>query len=100
VEALTMQAHAAVHAATTKVSPLKKFNGTRHKLKGFLAGIDLYLRFNQSTFANDPDKILAAGINLEGDALEWMQPVITDYLDYRDTLDKLDDITKKVFKSY
>lgn len=100
VEALTLQAQISSYAATTKVNPPKKFDGTRSKLKGFLAGMDLYIRFNQNTFATEADKVLAAGMNMEGDAMEWMQPMITDYLDWGHDDNKIDDDTKKLFKSY
>src|SRR5436309_7245618 len=74
-------AQAASYAATTKISPPKKFDGTRGKLKTFLIGMEMYLRFNQSTFATEIDKVLAAGMHLEGEALEWFQPYMKDYFD-------------------
>lgn len=100
VEQLIQQAHVQRYAATTKVSPPKRFDGTRGKLKGFLAGMDLYLRFNSSTFTTDQDKILAAGMNLEGDAMEWMQPLIEDHLGNEADLRLRKDDTERVFKSY
>ena len=39
-------AQASTYAATTKISPPKKFDGTRGKLKTFLISIEMYLRFN------------------------------------------------------
>jgi hypothetical protein len=87
------------HAATTKVPLPKKFDGTRGKLKGFLTSMDLYLRFNKATFVTEQDRVLAAGMNMEGDALEWFQPYMNDYLENHGADDTNED-TDQIFASY
>ena len=41
----------------------------------------MYLRFNQLIFTTKIDKVLAAGMYLEGEVLEQFQPYMKDYFD-------------------
>ena len=43
--------------------------------------MEMYLRFNQLTFATEINKVLAARMHLKGEALEWFQPYMKDYFD-------------------
>lgn len=85
---------------STKVLPPRRFDGTPAKLEGFLTGMNIYLRFNHTAFPNETDKILAVGMQMEGDAGDWMEPMVKDYLDNAEDLSDCKESTQIVFASY
>jgi hypothetical protein len=62
------------HAAGLKVPAPEKLDGTKTKVRPFLTQMRLYLRVNQRVFQDARDQVLAAGMYMKGDALEWFQP--------------------------
>lgn len=55
------------------------FKGECNKLRGFLTGMKVYFKFHNVT--DYKDKAIIAGRNLDGEALEWFLPFLTDFMD-------------------
>ena len=72
------------------------FDGTRSKLKTFLVNMEMHL--DENKIKNDRRKIIFVSSCLDGEAAEWMQPILNDY--YTSAEDEWDDLTKGVFRSY
>jgi hypothetical protein len=85
---------------TAKLSVPEKYEGGREGLKTFLTNMDLYCRFNAASFANDQDKILAAGMHMKGKAAAWLQPLTEDYLQNVDDISECKNDTKRVFEDW
>ena len=83
-----------------RVPSPKRFDGKRGSLRSFFAALELYLRFNRGTYTTDQDKIMAAGMFMEGDAITWFGPLLQDYLENEADRAECNDETKKVFKDY
>jgi len=84
----------------TKVPPPKKFDGKhKHELKGFLLSLELYTRFNKLTFPTPRDEVLAATLHLEGDALDWVQPYVNDFLEHEGKDKDMMEGTRNIFKN-
>jgi len=97
---MVQMATAGPAAGFRKINLPKKFDGTRGKLKSFLVGFDVYFRFYPQEFTNDVQRVMAAGMQMEGDALLWMEPKMQNYLDKENEIDEMEDDTKKLFKSW
>jgi len=85
---------------TARISIPESYEGGREGLKTFLTNMELYCRFNASSFLNDQDKILAASMHMKGKAAEWLQPLISDYLDNVDDVSECKEETTKVFRNW
>ena len=89
-----------IATAPAKIPLPKKFTGERSKLRSFLTSMELYLRYNEQTFPMPQDKIMSAGMNLDGEALDWFQPYMQDFMDYSTQPAKLRDDTRRIFSNY
>ena len=56
------------------------YNRSWTKLKAFIMQAELYIRFNQVMFANEPQKVLWAASFMRGRAFEWIQTFMEDHL--------------------
>ena len=56
------------------------FYGKPAKLPSFLAQTDSYVLENQVNFSKDSDKVMFAASYLRGDAYEWFEPVLRDFV--------------------
>lgn len=83
-----------------RVPTPKKFDGKRGVLKSYLASLDLFFRFNQGAYRTDQEKIMAAGMFMEGDAIVWFEPLLSDYLGNESNRAECSDETKETFKDY
>src|SRR6266567_3751783 len=81
-----------------KLLAVKRFNGTRVKLKGYLTQISLKLRYKGPKIATPADAVAYTGMFLTGKALEWFKPYLTEYQINRATTTNLE--TKYIFLSW
>jgi len=64
-----------------KVPPPDAFTGKRGKLRGFLAKLELYIRFNQAKFTTEMDKDLYTVAYLKDAAFDWVNPKLHEFLE-------------------
>ena len=83
-----------------KIPSPEKFSGERSKLRTFLTSMSLHLRFNSGIFQTQQDKVLAAGMFMKDEALEWFQPYMQDYLEHASNTAQCKDDTKRIFRDY
>lgn len=62
-----------------KVKEPEVFKGEQEKLKPFITQAELYLKYYDIEV--DSDKILTIAIFLKGDAFDWFEPRIRDFID-------------------
>jgi Retrotransposon gag protein len=86
------------NAKGIKIEPPEKFDGKRSQLRSFLTHAKLYLTFKEHQFPTEAKKVLAIAAFLKGQAFEWFEPRMRDYLekDY----DNRDAATDELFNSY
>jgi hypothetical protein len=77
----------------------KRFTGKPEDLPTFLTAMKLYLAYYAKDYPFESDKVLAAAMHLEGDALRWMQSFVDDRLKYPDEKDQ-DKETREIFSDY
>ena len=85
-----------------KVPKPDSYSGRRSELKAFLLQVDLYLGFNYRKFANEAEQILWVVTLLRGQALDWVDGYVKDYMtNHVDgaVTNKMDDATKELFQS-
>ena len=82
-----------------KIATPTKYTGDRKKLEPFILQCELYYRFNREQFHESSDKVLYAMYYLEGDASNWAQPFLKDFMENPDPDDQGDD-TKWLFRSW
>ena len=80
-----------------KLPAVKRFNGTRVKLKGYLTQISLKLRYEGPKIATLADVVVYAGMFLIGKVLKWFKPYLIEYQINRATTTNLE--TKYIFLS-
>ena len=66
-------------AKALKIRESDLFEGKQDKLKTFLTQIELYLKFKN--VQAESNKVLLAVIYLKGDAFNWFEPRVSDFLD-------------------
>jgi hypothetical protein len=81
-----------------KVEPPEKFDGKRSELRSFLTHAKLYLTFKEHLFPNEAKKVLAVAAFLKGQAFEWFEPRMRDYLE-NDAEDR-ESATDELFATY
>jgi Ty3 transposon capsid-like protein len=81
-----------------KIEPPEKFDGKRSQLRSFLTHAKLYLTFKEDQFPSEAKKVLAIAAFLKGQAFEWFEPRMRDYLE-NDHEDR-DAATDELFTSY
>lgn len=82
-----------------KLTPPQPYDGKDGSVQGFLTQMKAYLRFYAGTIRNQEDKVLCAAGFLRGDALNWFEPIMRDYLDNPNP-ERQDDETQSIFRSY
>ena len=82
-----------------KIATPIKYTEDWKKLKPFLLQCKLYYRFNKDQFYEAGNKVLYAMYYLEGNAGNWMQPFLKDYIENPNTANQ-DDDTKQLFASW
>ncbi|RYP42434.1 hypothetical protein DL768_010343 [Monosporascus sp. mg162] len=101
IQQLTAQAAASVDSVSTAVTPKLKvkkpepYDGTG-SVQGFLTQARVYLRLER--IEGDADRILIVAGFLKGDALNWFEPTLRDYLE--NAKDDQETAIKKIFESY
>jgi hypothetical protein len=70
------------------------FTGDRRKLKAFLIQTDLYMHFNRRKYNTQVDRTLWLATMLGGEAMEWIQPFLEDYMEKKNGLGQLVDTMK------
>ena len=65
-----------------KIKEPDLYSGERNKLKTFFIQYSLYLHFNQKVYRQDVNKIMFIASYLRGYTQNWVQPFLTDYMDY------------------
>lgn len=87
-----------------KVQVPDKYFGERNKLKGFLIQVNLYMTFNGNRFASDTERVLWTVSLLAGDALNWIEGFLQDYMEHTDrygsTNDNMEDRTMEIFGTW
>ncbi len=81
--------------AKVKLLEVKRFNGIRAELKGYLIQMLLKLRYKGYRIATPLDVVVYAGMYLIGRALEWFKPYLIEYQTNRPTTTNLE--TKYIF---
>jgi hypothetical protein len=81
-----------------KVPLPDQFDGTRSKLKNFLAQADTYLKYNGHLLPQESDKVTLIGSRLTGTAFNFYQPYYQDFMKY--PIDQQEDATKDIFGDY
>jgi hypothetical protein len=60
------------------MTPLEKFDGTRSKLKSFLAGAAIYLNINAAKLPDNTSKVLFVAAYFTGQAMEWFKTYLIE----------------------
>ncbi|CAJ2503381.1 Uu.00g107750.m01.CDS01 [Anthostomella pinea] len=81
-----------------KLPPPASDNGKDGNVQGFLTQAKAYLRFYARQINTEPDKVLCVAGFLKGEALEWFEPTMRNYLDKNE--EEREDETNNVFQSY
>ena len=81
-----------------KIPPPDAFKGERNTLSAFLTQLDLYIRFNDSQFQRDADKVFFASMYLRGDAFDWFEPIVKDQM--QNTKSEREDQTNEIFSDF
>lgn len=76
-----------------------RFDGTPGKLKGHLTQLKAYQRQFQNDFEDDFSRIIHASGFLEGKALAWFQPHLSQALEEEDRED-WDEETQQIFRNF
>ena len=83
-----------------KVKEPDTFDGTRSKLRLYLAQCTIYIEFNDDKFRADPDKVLWATTFLTGAAFDWVETAQKDYFECGSNFAQWDEATKEIFQSF
>ncbi|CAJ2508953.1 Uu.00g139790.m01.CDS01 [Anthostomella pinea] len=81
-----------------KLPPPASYNVNDGNVQGFLTQAKAYLRFYARQINTKPDKVLCVARFLKGDALEWFEPTMRNYLDKNK--EERENETNNVFQSY
>jgi len=81
-----------------KLSPLEKFDGTRSKLKGFLAAASIHLDVNQDKLPNDTARVSFVAAHFTGKAMDWFEIFLIERMKYPE--EQWGPETRAIFTSY
>jgi hypothetical protein len=70
----------ALRSKPIRMTPLEKFDGTRSKLKSFLAGAAIHLDVNAAKLPDDTLKVLFVAAHFTGRAMEWFETYLIEYM--------------------
>ena len=90
--------HATKSKERFKIATPTTYDGTQGTLRGFLTQMRAYHFYHEGTLTNNADKVLCTAAFLKGDALNWFEPRMRDYLENPE--EDQDDETKEIFQSY
>jgi len=93
-------AAAAQHGGQPKIPLPVPFDGTRTKLRPFLAQAELYIGFNILQFPADDRKVLWVTSLLSGAAFNWVETYLTDYLENAARPADQEVATRRLFGSF
>ncbi|KAH8193756.1 hypothetical protein TruAng_012078 [Truncatella angustata] len=82
-----------------KMPAPQAYDGKDGNVQGFLTQCKAYLRFYRDKIITPSDKILCIAGFLRGDALEWFEPTMRDYLN-NNTEASREDSTNEMFANY
>jgi hypothetical protein len=78
-----------------------KFDGTRDKLRQWLAQMDIYIDSQEHQITNEADKVILAASFLEGKAADWFEPFLRILYHRNESGVPTDtDLADKIFKKY
>jgi hypothetical protein len=101
---LRQQAGGATTEKRLDTPPPDKFKGERGKLRSFLTQSKWYLAAHASSLQRPMDMIMQIARRLEGDAFDWFEPHMREYLENMEpdgTVGRqTDDETREIFGSY
>jgi hypothetical protein len=81
-----------------KLAPLEKFDGTRTRLRSFLAAAQIHLDVNAELVINDAAKVSFVAAHFTGNAMDWFEAYLTDW---KYTMEEYQNQeTKAIFASY
>jgi len=83
--------------AKYSLPPPAKYDGSRGKLKAFLTQLEVYVQFYIDTLPTIQDQIFAAATLMEGDAADWIQTYVQDYM-HNPSIDR-SEVTNQIFGS-
>ena len=95
---LVRELHRLQEGKPTKFEQPKYYDGKKGELRGFLTRLKAYFRHYQKNFGNEVDKVLFAANRLEGEALNWFEPTLRNFLD--NDSEAQDEETKAIFAEY
>jgi hypothetical protein len=80
------------------MTPLEKFDGTRSKLKSFLAGAAIHLDVNAAKLLDDTLKVSFVVAHFTGRAMEWFETYLIEHMKLPE--DQRSTETRAIFASY
>ena len=89
-----------VKPSKVKLDKPEPYDGTKGALCGFLTKLRAHFLHYEDDFGYEFTKVIFASNRLTGNALEWFEPTLRDYLDHADTPEQREDETKKIFGKY
>ncbi|KAL4744231.1 hypothetical protein BDW72DRAFT_199834 [Aspergillus terricola var. indicus] len=81
-----------------KANKAESFEGKKSTLQSYLTSMDMQLRINNLSAADEHDKVMFAGTYLKGPAFDWFEPYMRDFQNNPAKQQK--EMTKKIFGSY
>ncbi len=81
-----------------KIGKVEPFSGERGTLKVFLAQLRIYFANNAGRIVTESDKVLTASSFLNGEAMRWFAPYVTERIENND--DQLSPETANLFSSF
>jgi predicted aspartyl protease len=79
-----------------KIGTPEPFTGEPKKLQSFLTQMELHI--DHWEFKREEDKVKFVGTYIKGDAAEWWEPIMRDYLE--NSPSARDDRTKEIFRDF
>ena len=80
-----------------KVPPSDEFRGDCSLLSAYLTQLDLYIRYNESQFAREHDKVFFTSMYLHEDTFAWFKSTIKDQL--KNQKSEQEDLMNEIFTS-
>jgi len=84
---------------TMKLNPPPKYDGATGQLQAHLTQIRAYQRYNSMENWPEDKKVVHASSYLEGRALAWFEPYLTDYMNHK-TPEEMKPETREMFNNY
>jgi hypothetical protein len=88
----------ATSVGAPKLPKAETFDGTRHKLRGFLTQMDIHIDVNKGRLFTEGSKVIFVSAYLRGQAWDWLEPYIREY--YEKASNEWSSTTQAIFSSY